>query len=533
MSYKIRIYILSLLIFLSLKAFGQYTTPIEFTQSPASNTVVGSFVRNDVLYVSLNDLAYVLNLKTYINNEAKKIEVKTKSYKIILSAENSYVVITDTNEKVSVLQLQQRIYFAANSFFIPIKSFFQIFNKFLDEEVTFDSKRKIIVVGKPIVAPKHDIVNISYEQKVNGTLIRLHSKKNLTDYDSWIKYEQDDTEKKRGWLYITVANAKVNLEALKKVKPSGIIKELLMFPSPTSVQFTFKLNGAVSNTEIIKADDNNDLLITIYTPTEQQLAEKKERHYEKSLQQQRNRWKLDVVVIDPGHGGKDPGAIGVTRTKEKDVTLAVALKLGKLLEKNMPDVKIVYTRKSDEFVELYKRGQIANQANGKLFISLHCNAAARKAKNIKGYEVYLLRKGKTEHALKIAERENSVIQYEEGYENRYQELTEENYILLTMAQSAYLKYSERFAEISTQQVERYTNLEIQGVKQAGFFVLVGASMPNVLVEMGYLSNRSDEKLLKSSVGQNKIAEALFNAIQIYKTEYEQSLEEGKTMGAKE
>ncbi len=533
MSNKNIIYLFTILIFLSLKASGQYSTRIEFSQSPSSNTVVGSFVRNDLLYVSLNDLAYVLNLKTYVNNEAKKIEVKTKSYKIILSAENSYVVITDTNEKVSVLQLQQKIYFAANSFFIPIKSFFQIFNKFLDEEITYDLKRKTIVVGKPIVVPKHDIFDISYEPKANGTLIRLHSRKNLTDYDSWIRYEQNDTEKNRGWLYITVANAKANLDALTKVKPSGIIKELLMFPSPTSVQFTFKLNGAVSNTEIIKAHDNNDLLITIYTPTEQQLAEKKEKHYEKNLQQQRDRWKLDVVVIDPGHGGKDPGAIGVTGTKEKDVTLAVALKLGKLLEKNMPDVKVIYTRKSDKFVELYKRGQIANQANGKLFISLHCNAAARKQHTVKGFEVYLLRRGKTEHALRIAERENSVIQYEEGYENRYQELTEENFILLAMAQSAYLKYSERFAEIATQQVAQFTDLEIQGVKQAGFFVLVGASMPNVLVEMGYLSNRSDEKLLKSSVGQNKIALALCNAIQIYKNEYEQSLDEGKTMGAKE
>ncbi len=525
-------YFLALLVLLSLKSFGQYSIPIEFTQSPNLNTVVGSFVRNDILYVSLNDLAYVLNLKTYVNAEAKKIEIKTKSYKLILSAENYYVVITDTSQKVSVLQLQQKIYFAANSFFIPIKSFFQVFNKFLDEEITFDTKRKTIVVGKPIESPKHDIVNITYEPKANGTLIRLYSKKKITDYDSWIKYEPDDKEKKRGWLYVTVANVKVNLDALKKVKPLGIVKELLMFPSPTSVQFTFKLDGAVSNTEILKADDSNDLLITIYQPTEQQLAEKKERRYEKSLQQQRNRWKLDVVVIDPGHGGKDPGAIGITGSKEKDITLAVALKLGKLIEKNLPDVKVVYTRKTDKFVELYKRGQIANQANGKLFISLHCNAAARKTRYVNGFEVYLLRQGKTEHALKIAERENSVIQYEEGYESRYQELTEENFILLAMAQSAYLKYSERFAEISTQQVERHTNLQIQGVKQAGFFVLVGASMPNVLVEMGYLTNRNDEKFLKSSVGQNKIATALFNAIKIYKAEYEQSLDEGKTMGAK-
>jgi N-acetylmuramoyl-L-alanine amidase len=210
------------------------------------------------------------------------------------------------------------------------------------------------------------------------------------------------------------------------------------------------------------------------------------------------------------------------------VTLGVVLKLGRLLEKAYPDLKVVYTRKTDKFVELDRRGKIANEAGGKLFISVHANALARKPNPLRGFEVYLLRPGRTEEAVAIAERENSVIELEEGYEERYQKLTEENFILVTMAQSAYVKASEVFADLAQKQLAAKTNLPNRGVKQAGFYVLVGAAMPNVLVETAYLSNREDERFLKSEAGQRKIADALFLAVQKYKREYEKLLQEGKT-----
>ncbi|MBI4810221.1 MAG: N-acetylmuramoyl-L-alanine amidase [Ignavibacteriales bacterium] len=216
---------------------------------------------------------------------------------------------------------------------------------------------------------------------------------------------------------------------------------------------------------------------------------------------------------------------------EKDVTLSVALKLGNLIEKNLPGVDVVYTRKTDDFVELYRRGQIANQNGGKLFISIHCNSMPRRNHTENGFEIYLLRPGKTESALRIAERENEVVKLEQDYEKRYQQLTEENFILLTMAQSAYVKYSEQFAGILQQEMGRHLKLNNNGVKQAGFYVLVGASMPNVLVETAYLSNKNDEKFLRSSSGQQNIAEAIFNGVKRYKQEYEKSLSEGREIGS--
>jgi N-acetylmuramoyl-L-alanine amidase len=237
-----------------------------------------------------------------------------------------------------------------------------------------------------------------------------------------------------------------------------------------------------------------------------------------------DRWNFDVVVIDAGHGGKDAGAIGINGTREKDINLKIALKLGKLIEQEMPELKVIYTRKNDTFVELYKRGKIANENDGKLFISIHCNSTQKKKSDASGFEVYLLRPGKTQDAIEIAETENAVIKYEADPQ-RYQKLTDENFILVSMAHSSYLKYSEKFAELLHNQITDESKIYSRGVKQAGFYVLVGASMPSVLIESGFLSNKKDVTYLTSSKGQSEIAAAIFSAVKAYKVYYEKALDE--------
>lgn len=189
----------------------------------------------------------------------------------------------------------------------------------------------------------------------------------------------------------------------------------------------------------------------------------------------------------------------------------------------MKDVKVVYTRKDDTFVELFKRGKIANEEGGKLFISIHCNSTAKKPSDASGFEVYLLRPGRTSEAISIAERENSVIEYEENPE-RYEKLTDENFILVTMAHSAYMKYSEKFSDILNKQMGVDMSIPSRGIKQAGFYVLVGASMPSVLIETGFLSNKNDANYLKSTKGQNEIAGAIYKAVKSFRDYYEKVME---------
>lgn len=203
--------------------------------------------------------------------------------------------------------------------------------------------------------------------------------------------------------------------------------------------------------------------------------------------------------------------------------MGIALKLGKVIEQNLKDVKVVYTRKDDTFVELYKRGKIANENNGKLFISIHANSVKKKPSPTKGFEVYLLRPGKTQKAIEIAEFENSVIEYEDNPE-KYQKLTDENFILVSMAHSSYMRYSEKFSDILNKRWSQHTKIPSRGIKQAGFYVLVGASMPGVLVETGFLSNPEDEAYLNSQKGQQEIAQAIFATVKEYKEYYDKTFE---------
>jgi N-acetylmuramoyl-L-alanine amidase len=237
----------------------------------------------------------------------------------------------------------------------------------------------------------------------------------------------------------------------------------------------------------------------------------------------KDKWKFDAIVIDAGHGGKDYGAIGVNSTVEKTINLAVALKFGALVRQHLPDVRVIYTRDDDTFIELYRRGKIANENNGKLFISIHSNAVPGRSNSATGYEIYLLRPGRTDEAISIAARENSVISYEDN-PNRYQKLTDENLILVSMAHASYMKYSEQFADLLDRHLSETVPLKSRGVKQAGFYVLVGASMPSVLFETGYVTNSKDADYLKSESGQDQLANALFQAVQSFKAYYTKEIE---------
>jgi len=231
--------------------------------------------------------------------------------------------------------------------------------------------------------------------------------------------------------------------------------------------------------------------------------------------------KLDVIVLDAGHGGRDAGAIGTNGYMEKQAALAIILKLGALIKKTLPDVRVVYTRQSDTFIELDRRGAIANEQHGKLFISVHCNSTPEKPSKARGFTTYILRPGKTDAAISVAARENAVIALEDNSE-RYSKLSDLDFILTSMSRSHDVKFSERFASLVQKQFRTHVATKDNGVSQAGFYVLIGASMPNVLIETGFISNPKEEALLRSSAGQRKFAVGILDAIKNYKEVYERS-----------
>jgi len=233
-----------------------------------------------------------------------------------------------------------------------------------------------------------------------------------------------------------------------------------------------------------------------------------------------NNYKLKTVVIDAGHGGKDPGAVA-NKGKEKDITLAVSLKLGKYIENNCKDVKVIYTRKKDEFVELFKRAQIANTNNADLFICVHVNSS--KKTDPYGTETYVMGLHKTQGNLDVAMTENSVITKEDNYQNQYDGFdphSPEAFIIFSLFQNAYLDQSLNFAAKIQEQFSQKAKRLDRGVKQAGFLVLWKTSMPSILTEIGFLSNAEEAQYLLNDTNQNHIALSLFNAFKKYKKELE-------------
>ncbi|MDR3118395.1 MAG: N-acetylmuramoyl-L-alanine amidase [Mediterranea sp.] len=231
-----------------------------------------------------------------------------------------------------------------------------------------------------------------------------------------------------------------------------------------------------------------------------------------------------IVVIDAGHGGNDPGAIGKI-SKEKDINLKVALKLGNLIRNNSEDVKVIYTRNKDIFVSLDRRAEIANMAKADLFISIHTNALANN-QTIKGASTWTLGLAKSETNLSVAKRENAVILYEEDYQTRYAGFdpnSSESYIIFELMQDKYMSQSVHFASIVQQHFKTTCRRIDRGVHQAGFLVLKASAMPSVLVELGFISSPEEERYMNSEKGVDNLSNGIYCAFLQYKEEHQTRL----------
>lgn len=233
----------------------------------------------------------------------------------------------------------------------------------------------------------------------------------------------------------------------------------------------------------------------------------------------RKDYRVRTVVIDAGHGGKDIGCNGKF-SHEADVALQLALQVGELIEKNLPDVKVIYTRKEDKFVELIDRAGLANKNNADLFISIHLNAGPPTAF---GTETYTMGLHTSKGNLDVAKRENAVILHEDNYKENYGGFdpnSPQSHILFTLHQSAYMENSLRFAQKVENEFKTRVGRTSRGVKQAGFLVLWKSYMPSVLIECGFLTNVNEEKFLNDKTGQSYMASGIYRAFRDYKKELE-------------
>ncbi len=529
-------YFYLLLVILTSTLFPQRLLKISVSNG-AEKEFLPYIVKKGVTYVSAKELSKILSGNFYYNPTAQKVEMKFENYNLKVTAKNQFFVIASKyNYEKDVYQIPISTQLIRNDIFIPILYSLKYVELAYQKKLLYDDKEKnLIVTSKPIdifksierkststpvrvtkkkkVNSKYDIYGIEVSEMTNGTLIRLETTRKINMFRSSIH---------NGKLFVFISGASIDPNFVKKFKPAGVVRKVKVkhVKGNKQIEFTLKNGTTISDSmhSSSKDIDTDDILISIQNDALNKFT--------KDLSVDKAKWNFDVLIIDAGHGGKDGGATGITRVKEKNVNLGIALELEKIIKQKMSDVKVVQTRRTDKFIELSERGKIANRNGGKLFISIHANSlAGRRRSNVSGFEVYLLRPGRTQEAIGVAEFENSVIDFEKD-KSKYKKLTDENFILVSMAHSASMRYSEKFAGILNQNWNRgVKNVPSRGVKQAGFLVLVGASMPSVLVETGFLSNKKDEAYLKSKKGQREIANTIYKSIVDYRKYYDEQMKE--------
>ncbi len=393
---------------------------------------------------------------------------------------------------------------------VPVRYFSALLDKYTVYSFSYNAGSGEFTIEESNV----NITGVRLSARENGTLIDVYAVKKFSEREVTLDIRNN-------WLHIDIYGARVDTASIGSVPPGGIISQIRAFQLDETASLSFKLKKEVVAKDLVMDLDGNDFHVNLRT--KEVIAENFEREKLKhELEEQKKRWRIDTIVLDAGHGGKDPGAVGYSKTREKDLVLPMALMLGKMIQDKLPDVSVIYTRKKDVFIPLWQRTKIANDVGAKLFISIHCNSNVSSRPT--GYETFFVSAEKDDKATDVVLKENAAIEFEGSQDRqRYEGV---NFILATMLQSDNIKHSQFLASEVQNSLNSKLNklgMNSRGVKQGPFWVLVGATMPNILVETGYISNKYEEKLLKKTTTQKKIAEGILSGIIKYKDEVEKAI----------
>jgi len=410
--------------------------------------------------------------------------------------------------------------------YAPVSTFITVFSGMIPGTLEWND-RKWTITSPGIIG---SVRSITYDERTQGTLIRIGLTESLAISDTLNSYGSQK------WLDVTLKDGVCFTDSLVSTStpPSGMVRSVRAFRGNDGAVISFLVSNNMESYDIKKGKDNEEILISLRAKRSASHAAASEESPDatpwtpfKPLGKE-DLWIIDTVVIDAGHGGRDPGAIGPKGTKEKDIVLSIAKEIKKIADKR-GDVKVVLTREKDELVPLHKRATIAIESNGKLFVSIHANSA--RSKNASGMEVFFLSEAKTEDAKRVAELENKSIEFEDN-PSMYSTLFADSDIpeavkntLFDIVSNVFLKDSQHMCAILLDSAVGSTHQKYRGVKQAGFIVLnrTQASMPSVLFEIGFISNSDEEKLLRRASHRKRIAKAIYDAVIEFKKQAEHNL----------
>lgn|SRR5574341_374578 len=477
---------LTLLIWILALVSLSYSEPIQVEKSGQSFTLEAQRIEG-ILRLSVSDIAKIFGSEIYFNPLTKKAVVQIDNHSAEFSLFSPYMEVDQT-----VYNLTYPVQLFQGDFYVPIVSLVPILELICTEKIFWDPAQLTLKFEKKEL----NLTGYQVSERSNGLVLEIFLAERL-------RYEIYTSENR--WLNINFFSAKVN-EVDFPVNRNSPVQEVKFYPLEVSTQISFKLDRSFTSyrDEIL----NDPLRLQISISSSNHISGGNSNNLPKSFDNL-----VDLIVIDAGHGGQDYGAIGPTGLTEKEVTLDIAWRLEKLLTK--AGFKVILTRKDDTFIPLADRTQIANSNGADLFVSIHANSSRKRS--ISGSETYFLAQAKNDEARAVAAWENSSLRYEK--ENP-EELSDLDFILLDLVQNQFLKESSDLAYMIQDNMDRKLPITNRGVDQAGFFVLNKAYMPAVLVETAFISNRSEEKLLKKDSFRQKIAEGILDSILNFKEKYE-------------
>ena len=435
-----------------------------------------------VEYLFAEDWAKTTGGTLLRDREGRGFTIQVKGHEVVFLRENPFVRV---DGRLQSFPLSPQI--ENGEPLLPIAILEDLFDLLLERDIRWDpSKRRMRVEGLP-----RNIRGIEFR----GDLLKSEV---VLSVDGPLRVETSTTD--LGRLILRIEEGRMRTEEIRFTRGFGAIEKVEGEQLEHSCKILFHLKkGFQGDVQV----DSNTILI-VFTPSEGSAGKKGRR--------------LDWIVLDPGHGGADPGAIGPSGVKEKEVALEIAKRLKKYLVEKI-GVKVVMTREKDLFLSLSERARIANEAKADLFISIHCNASPKK-KNSGGVETYFLSVAKTDWARAVEERENAALLLEEHPKETSITLQS---ILSDIAQNEFLNESSQLAEVVQEEIAQRVTIENRGISQAGFYVLSKNYRPAILVESAFLTHPKEERLLKQGKFQEKIAQGILEGVKRFKDLYEERL----------
>lgn len=485
-----------------------------------------SLPENNMPYISIIELADKYNVS--VSNNPVMLSMSVKRGNDTLTFVNQSPIAVYNNETVNIVFPARLI---QGAMFVPAHTALPLFSNLIDGSLSWDDRSKRIDVSGII----YNIDKISLDKREGGTLvgIKLTEPLDITseltdDFSENVPENVSDKKTGKKWLHIEFANGTCNPDSIfadLSTEQKGIIEEIRFSRINGGTKFSFKVSADMESYSIAKSTNPNEILISL---RHKRIIESNEPvsiipHVPlPGIKMREDLWTIDTVIIDPGHGGKDPGTVGPNGTYEKDIVLKVAKELKKIIDERK-EIKAVLTRDKDVFIPLRERAEIADKANGKLFISIHVNA--HRNKSASGLEAYFLSEARTENAQRVADRENASALLEDNPEYYSEESNIFLKIFSDMQSNVFLKESQYMCQLLLDKTQSSTKQKSRGVKQGVYYVLLGtqAIMPSVLFEIGYISNPSEGKLIKRVSNQKRVAQAIYDAIIDFKKQAERDL----------